>query len=300
MRSPESRQIRATLVNDRDSIHVPLDLQRREWADGAAQVRLPPTISVAPVDVGGVPGEWISGPDMAPEQALLFFHGGGYNSGSCVTHRELAARMCLASGVRVLLVDYRLAPEHPFPAAVEDATSAYRWLLAQSIPADRIAIGGDSSGGGLAVAALIWLRDHAVALPAAGVLLSPWLDLALAGESIEQLCAIDPLVSRESLQLAAGWYLGGADPKTPLASPVYADLHGLPPLLIQVGADELLLSDSMRLAERSRGAGSPVTLEVWDGMWHVWQAWAGALPEGQQAIERIGAFIRQQLARGVC
>jgi acetyl esterase/lipase len=197
----------------------------------------------------------------------------------------------------VLLLDYRLAPEHPFPAAVHDTVAAYQWLLACGTPPEQIVMGGDSSGGGLALAAMLWLREHALAVPAAGVLLSPWLDLALTGSSIQSHATIDPLVSQESLRLAASYYMGDADPKTPLASPVYADLRGLPPLLIQVGAHEVLLSDSTRLAEQARAVGVDVTIEVWDAMWHVWHAWAEVLPEGKQAIERIGTFIRQQLAR---
>jgi monoterpene epsilon-lactone hydrolase len=297
MASPESEQIRATLVNDRETLDVPLAVQRQEWLAAAAQVQLPPNITIAPVDVEGMPGEWVNSPSIAPQQVLFYLHGGGYNAGSCVTHRDLAARLCLASGVRVLLLDYRLAPEHPFPAAVHDTVAAYQWLLACGIPPEQIVIGGDSSGGGLAMAAMLWLREHALAVPAAGVLLSPWLDLALTGSSIQSHAAIDPLVSPESLRLAASYYMGDADPKTPLASPVCADLRGLPPLLIQVGAHEVLLNDSTRLADQARAVGVDVTIEVWDAMWHVWHAWAEVLPEGKQAIERIGAFIRQQLAR---
>jgi acetyl esterase/lipase len=174
--------------------------------------------------------------------------------------------------------------------------AAYRWLFAQAIWPEQIVIGGDSSGGGLAVATMLGLREHAIALPAAGVLISPWLDLTLTGPSIDSRAKIDPVVSREGLQLAASYYLGTADAKTPLASPVYAELHGLPPLLIQVGDDEVLLSDSTRLAEQASAAGVEVALDVWDGMWHVWPAWAAVLPEGQQAIDRIGAFIRGRLA----
>jgi acetyl esterase/lipase len=296
MPSAESQQIRATFLNDRETLDVPLNVQRQEWHDAAAQVELPANTTFAPTEIAGMPGAWVGSPEAAPERVLFFLHGGGFNSGSCVTHRELAARLCLASGARVLLVDYRLAPEHPFPAAVHDAAAGYQWLLAQGLRPDQIIIAGDSAGGGLALAALLLLREREVALPAAGVLLSPWLDLALAGASIESRAAIDPLCSREDLATAAALYLGGADPATPLASPLYADLRGLPPLLIQVGDHEVLLSDATRLGERAKAAGVDVTLEVWDAMWHVWQAWAAVLPEGQQAIERIGAYIRQQLA----
>ena len=296
MISPEGQQIRATLVNDRETLHVPLDVERREWEEAAAQVRLPPNITIVPVDAAGMPAEWITSPGV-PSQAVLFYlHGGGFTAGSCVTHRELAARLCLASGVRVLLIDYRLAPEYPFPSALEDAAAGYRWLLAQGIPPEQIAIGGDSAGGGLALATMVWLREHAVASPAGGVLLSPWTDLALAGSSMQTRAEIDPLCSEASLRRAAHWYLAGANPTDPFASPVYAELYGLPPLLIQVGDHEILLSDSTRVAERARTQGTEATLEVYDELWHVFQSWAGGLPEGQQAIERIGAFVRRKLA----
>lgn len=296
MISPEGEQIRATLINGRETLYVPLDVERREWEAAAAQTTLPPTITIVPVDAAGVPGEWVSSPDVAPQPVLYYLHGGGYTAGSCVTHRDLAARLCLASGVRVLLIDYRLAPEHPFPAGLQDAAAGYQWLLTQGILPEQIVIGGDSAGGGLAMATMLWLREHAVAVPAAGVLLSPWADLALAGPSLQTRAKLDPLCSEAALQRAADWYLAGVDPIQPLASPVYADLRGLPPLLIQVGDHEVLLSDSTRLAEQARAAAVEATLEIWDELWHVFQGWAGALPEGRQAIERIGAFIRRKLA----
>jgi acetyl esterase/lipase len=296
MISPEGQQIRATLVNDREALHVPLDVERRGWEAAAAQVALPPTITIVPVDAAGVPGEWVSSSSVVPQAVLYYLHGGGFTAGSCVTHRELAARLCLAGGVRVLLIDYRLAPEHPFPAALEDAAAGYQWLLAQGIPPRQIAIGGDSAGGGLALATMVWLREQATILPAAGVLLSPWTDLALTGHSMQTRAELDPLCSQASLQGAAQWYLAGADPTDPFASPVYAELYGLPPLLIQVGDHEILLSDSTRIAEQARAQGIEVTLEVYDELWHVFHGWAAALPEGQQAIEQIGRFVRRKLA----
>jgi acetyl esterase/lipase len=193
----------------------------------------------------------------------------------------------------VLLIDYRLAPEHPHPAAVEDSTRAYRWLLETGSNPKRMAIAGDSAGGGLTVATLVALRDAGVPLPAAAVCLSPWVDLEGIGESMTTKAAVDPMVQREPLLRMASMYLAGQDPRTPLAAPLYADLRGLPPLLIQVGTAETLLDDSVRLAERARAAGVQVTLEPWEDMIHVWQAFAAMLPEGQQAIERIGEFLRQ-------
>ena len=196
----------------------------------------------------------------------------------------------------MLLIDYRLAPEHPHPAAVDDATAAYRWLIANGASPARLVVAGDSAGGGLTVATLVALRDAQAPPPAAGVCLSPWVDLEGLGESMTTKAAVDPMVQREPLLKMAALYLGGHGARTPLAAPLYADLSGLPPLLIQVGTAETLLDDATRLAERARKAGVEVQLEAWDDMIHVFQAFAALLPEGQQAIQRIGAFVRHRTA----
>jgi monoterpene epsilon-lactone hydrolase len=235
------------------------------------------------------------------EQVTSFFpvpadlHGGGYTIGSVKTHRELISRVSRAADARVLAIDYRLAPEHPFPAAVEDATAAYRWLLEGGVDPTRIVIAGDSAGGGLTLAALVALRDAGNPLPAAGVCLSPWVDLEGVGESMTTRAEADPIVQREGLLEDAKAYLGDADPRTPLAAPLYADLTGLPSLLIQVGTAETLLDDSTRLAERARSAGVDVVLEPWEDMIHVWHFFASMLPEGQQAVDRVGEFIREHV-----
>lgn len=252
-----------------------------------------PDVRLEPVSADGVPAEWIAAPEATADRVIFYLHGGGYTLGSINTHREMVSRLSRAAGARALAINYRLAPEHPFPAAVEDSTAAYRWLLGNGVNPGRMVIAGDSAGGGLTIATLVALRDAGVPLPAAAVCLSPWVDLEGLGESMRTKAAVDPMIPAEMIAEGGKAYLGGADPRTPLAAPLYADLTGLPPLLLQVGTSEVLLDDSTRLAERARAVGVDVTLEPWDDMIHVWQIFAAMLPEGQQAIDRIGEFVRK-------
>jgi monoterpene epsilon-lactone hydrolase len=248
-----------------------------------------------PVKAGRVSAEWISGSEASPNRVILYLHGGCYATGSVETHRDLISRLSIAAGMPVLGLNYRLAPMHPFPAAVEDAAAAYRWLIETGIEPAHIAIVGDSAGAGLALATTITMRDDGLPLPAAVVCLSPWVDLAVTGTSMESKASEDPVVSRDML---LGWgklYLGDHDQRTPLASPLYADLHRLPPLLIQVGSAEVLLDDATRLATRAADAGVDTRLEVWPEMIHVWQNFAAILPEARQAIDGIGSFVREHL-----
>jgi len=254
----------------------------------------PPDVARTPVQVAGRPAEWVAAPGADPTRAILYLHGGGYVIGSLNTHRELAGRLSRASGARVLLLDYRLAPEHPFPAAVDDAAAAWRWLLAQGVAARRAVVAGDSAGGGLAVATLLRLRDAGDPLPAAGVCLSPWVDLEAMGASMQTRAAADPIVQREPLLRMARLYLGTASARDPLASPLHGSLQGLPPLLVHVGDAETLLDDATRLAERARAASVEVTLEVWPEMIHVWHLFAPLLPEGAKAVDGVGAFVRER------
>lgn len=248
------------------------------------------------VTAGSVPAEWIAAPGARDDRVVLYLHGGGYVIGSINTHREMTSRLSRAAAARCLLIDYRLAPENPFPAAVDDATAAYRWLVAQGIEPRRIVVAGDSAGGGLTVATLLSLRDAKVPLPAAGVCLSPWVDLEGIGESMTTKAALDPMVQKDGLVKMAAAYLGAASPRTPLAAPLYADLSGLPPLLILVGSAETLLDDAVRLADRAKKAGVDATLEVAEDMIHVWQLFAAMLPEGRESIERIGRWVREKTA----
>ena len=253
---------------------------------------LPADVATESVTVNGVPAEWVSTPDANPQRVVLYLHGGAYVIGSIKTHRDLAGRISRASGARVLNCDYRLAPEHPHPAAVDDALAAYRWLIDQRRAPAQLAVAGDSAGGGLTIATLVAIRDAGLPLPAAGICLSPWVDLEGIGESMTTAAHLDPMVQKEHLVRMAKLYLGEHDPRSPLAAPLYADLSGLPPLLIQVGTAETLLDDSTRIAERARKAGVTVTLDVWDDMIHVFQAFAPILPEGQQAVDQIGEYLR--------
>ncbi len=222
-------------------------------------------------------------------------HGGSYVSGGINSHRPLAANIALASKARALIIDYRLAPEHPYPAAVEDAMAVYRWLINGHVDPRHLAVVGDSAGGGLTLALLISLRDGKIPLPAAGICLSPWTDLAFTGESWKSKAADDLVIYPYKEREFARMYMGGIEPQTPLVSPLYADLKGLPPILVQVGTNEVLLSDSTRLVERAQQAGVNAVIEEWEKMQHVWQFAAGFIPEGRRAIVRIGEFVDRWL-----
>ena len=285
------RKFESRFIKEWDIPKLRVQMERRAQA-----LKLPRDFTREPVTAGGVSGEWIVPPNAAPGRVLYYLHGGAYSVGSITTHRWLIGQLARAGQARALAIDYRLAPEHPFPAALEDAVAGYRWLVAQGYDPSHIAIAGDSAGGGLTLATLIYLRDAGDPLPGAAVCLSPWTDLAATGNSLQTRARTDPWFDPSGVPKTARVYLADADPWDPLASPLYADLHGLPPLLIQVGECEILLSDSTRLAEKARAAGVDVTLEVWNGMFHVWQIFAWFVPEGRQAIERIGEFLKQKLA----
>jgi acetyl esterase/lipase len=245
-----------------------------------------------PVDVDGVPGEWLSPPQMDGKRTILYLHGGYYMFGSIRSHRSLAGNIAAAAQARVLIIDYRLAPEHPFPAGLEDALTAYRWLLAQDIQSKQIALAGDSAGGGLILSALLAMRQRGMALPASGVCLSPATNLNMKRDGLKINAKRDVMVNLSLAEQIQTLYLRGIDPCDPLASPYFGDLRGLPPLLIQVGADEILRPDCECFAEQALKSGVDVTLEVWPGMQHVWQYCASFVPESRQAIERIGEFIK--------
>ncbi|MCY3570337.1 MAG: alpha/beta hydrolase [Chloroflexi bacterium] len=297
MASPELQQV-LKLIEDRPR---PLVNPTRQQIRQAMEERSFPATdaaSIAWVEANGVPGEWVTVAESDPSRRVLYFHGGGYVYGSAVTHRRLCEDIAAAGRCAVLNLDYRLAPEHPFPAAVEDAIEALKFVQANGPDGpgspDSTFVAGDSAGGGLTLATLLAARERDLDQPDAAIAISAWTDLANTGDSIASLADDDPQKSSvPMLENLACQYLAGADAENPLASPLYADFTGLPPLLMQVGGAEMLLSDTTRAAERARAAGVDVVEEVWDDMFHVWHLYAPMLPEGQQAIERIGEFINQ-------
>jgi len=262
-----------------------------EFQSALAQFQPAADVIRQAVDAGGVPAEWITAPGAQQEKVIYYLHGGGYTMGSIGTHREVVSRLSRATEARALLIDYRLAPENRFPAALEDAKAGYRWLLSTGVKPNKLVIAGESAGGGLTVATLMELRDLQIPLPAAGICMSPWVDMECLGKSMVTRSSIDPSVRQEDLKMNAEAYLGEGDRRTPLAAPIYGNLKGLPPLLIQVGTAEILFDDATRLAERARLDGVDVVFEPWEEMIHMWHMFP-MLPEGNQAIERIAQFMR--------
>jgi epsilon-lactone hydrolase len=272
-----------------------LEERRAAFAPAGSFHPIPDDVLVREVTAGGVPAHWLAAPGADAGRVLLFLHGGGYELGSLRSDGELAARLGQASGIRVLFPEYRLAPEHPFPAAIDDVLAAWRWLRTdQNLSASSLAVAGDSAGGGLAVALLVATRDAGEALPAAVVLISPTVDLTSSGASMTERADQDPISTPAMLRQFASEYLAGADPRTPLASPLFASLSGLPPLLVQVGTADLLLSDSERLATAAAKAQVDVTLEIGEGLPHVYQLMLGT-PEAAKASEQIGTFLRARV-----
>lgn len=259
---------------------------------------LPPIAGVhqEPAVAGGVPAEWTIPDGVETRGTVLYLHGGGYFQGSIATHRRLVAALALAGGVRGLSVEYRLAPEHPFPAAVDDAVAAYRWLVSEGGETpDRVVIAGDSAGGGLTFATLVALRDAGDRLPAGGFGISPWTDLAGTGASMTTRADQDPMIDPAFMDLTVRRYIPEGDPRQPLASPLYADLAGLPPLLIHVGGAEVLYDDAFRMAEAARKAGVDVEFAEWAEAFHVWHMMAGMVPEADEAVAAAGAWIAERL-----
>jgi epsilon-lactone hydrolase len=277
--------------------------ERRQRLDEVGSVwPVADDVRLESVDIGGTPGEFSSVPGVDASGVLLFFHGGGYCSGSILSHRRMVTEAGRACGLRTLAVGYRLAPEHPFPAAFEDAVAAWSFLRKRGIAAKKIVVGGDSAGGGLTLALLQHLRESGEEAPACAWLASPWTDLTMSGDTMASNTraskdAVDPLIHKAYLdELAQAYVPAGVEPKDPRISPLFADLRGLPPLLIQVGSDETLLADSTRFAQAAGAAEVAVTLEIWPRMIHAWPLWNAHLEPGRAALTQVGTFARRWLA----
>jgi monoterpene epsilon-lactone hydrolase len=295
-RSKFCRILTKYLVASKFNPNMTIDEMRRGMESLTKLARLPSKTKVEKVSFNGISAEWICAKEAHEDRVILYLHGGGYNIGSLNTHRELAAHISMTSGAKVLLPNYRLAPEHPFPSALEDTTSAYRWLLDTGLTGRNISIAGDSAGGALSIATSISLRDTGEPSPASIACISPWTDLEMSGNSIKTLAKIDPLLNLQLLKIMASNYIGDNDPCSPLISPIYADLRGISPLLIHVGSDEMLLDDSTRIAEKAKNAEVDVTLKIYDQMWHAWHLNVRLMPEAKNAIEELGSFIRKHFA----
>jgi acetyl esterase/lipase len=299
MISDEAKQFHALLeaMSAAESSDRPIEEARAASVLWGAATAEPEGVSYRPVDADGVAAEWVLPAEADETRVLLYLHGGGYSIGSIESHRKLAGHLAQAAGVAGLIVDYRLAPEHPFPAALDDAVTAFAWLLSEGHAPTHVGVGGDSAGGGLALATALALRERGLPAPAGLVLLSPWTDLASTGASFTGNVGKDLLFDRiDAEDPGIGWYAGDHDVKNPLISPLYADFSDFPPFIVHVGDAELLRDDSTRLAERAAAAGCDATIEVWPEMQHVFQIAAGNVPESDASVSALGAWLSKRLA----
>lgn len=256
-----------------------------------------PRFTYTPVSVAGIKSEWVL-PDGADEsKVLLYFHGGGYATGSINTHRALVSQIVKNAGIKGLIIEYRLAPEYKYPAPVEDAASAYKWLLENNYKPEQIAFGGDSAGGGLAVCTLLYLRDNNIPLPKCAIALSPWLDHTMSGNSYQTNKDLDPMLVAEAFPVWSKFYMHESDPTSPYSSPIFHNLHGLPPIYVQVGEEEILLDDSTRFAEKAKADGVDVSLEIFARKFHVFNAFWRVLPRAREANKKLGAFLSKHLSQ---
>ncbi len=293
MPSQKSKEIRKALV--KDSINdVPIIQKRKEWDDYSKTIDIPEDVTVIEESIKGVFCLWLRSETPLNDYVLVYMHGGGLTEGSVFTAREWTARLAKRTQIPVLSVDYRLAPEHPYPAALQDVLAIYKHLLDVGYDSKKIFFAADSSGCNLALSALITLRDGQANLPSAAILVSPSIDLTLSGESFETRLAVEPLVTKEVLAFCAKQYAQDVDLASPSISPLFADLSGLPNIMIQVGDHEILLSDSISLYESILKVGGQAKLDVWEDMWHVWHYFSD-LPEAQKALDDISEFLSPYL-----
>ena len=296
MSTQQQRQLDANLRQGQFDNGGDVQALRASLRELMAQVPVPPDVQQNPVEIGGVAGLEVTIQGNESDNVILYFHGGVYVIGSAASSVPLVGDLVRRTGTKAITLEYRLAPEHPYPAAVEDARAAYEGLLAQGIAPAQIALAGESAGGGLAVATLLALREAGVPLPSCGYLMSPYVDLTLSGETLAAKREVDPLLTPDGLRARVPDYVAGADASDPYISPIFGDLRELPPLLIQVGSHEILLSDALRLAGRAAISDVPVTLDVTPGVPHVFQAYAGLLDEAGAALDRASDFLKAQLA----
>lgn len=268
------------LINDRNG-----------WEEFAKSIKLPDSISISSERIDGINTEWISSNRCSTDSLIVHYHGGGYESGSCITHRELASRIVLATDTTVVLVDYRLSPEHPYPCALQDCVRVYRHIVQNITLPHNVVLCGDSAGGGLVMSTLLTIKEDALPMPRSAVVMSPFVDMTLSGESYETRRQVEPQLIKQNLEATVARYIGSTDPYDPMVSPVYGDLSGISPLMIQVGNDEILLSDATTLANNAKKYGVDVELQIWENMWHVFQAYP--VVEADRAIESIARFIKK-------
>ena len=288
--------LRATFKNKKLSI---AELRANGVKNSKMLGEVSKNITVEKINMEGIQAEWLIpfSSSTRSEKVILYLHGGGYVTGSIEDHRMMCGLLANATGAKVLLPEYRLAPEHPFPAALDDALKVYQWLLDQGYSSANMIIAGDSAGGGLSIATVLALKEKSGSLPAAVVCLSPWTDLALTGQSHTTKAKAEAILNKDVLHEWALCYTDESNLTNPLVSPVHGEFHGFPPLLIQVGSEEILLDDSTLLVEKAKSAGVHVTLKIWDGMWHVWQALGDLIPENKKTFEEIGQFVQRQFGR---
>lgn len=272
-----------------------IEQMRKGWDDLFADVKPEVGAKREPVSANGVKAEWVTAPGASADRGILYLHGGGFVLGSIKSHGDLAERLSRAARARVLIIDYRLAPEHPFPAPVEDAIKAYRFMLDQGLKPAHMAIAGDSAGGGLTFSTLLAIKNEKLPMPACATPLSPWVDLENSGETMKTKAADDPMVQKHMVDQMAATYAQQTSLRDPLLSPLHGDLSGLPPLLIQVGGRETLLDNATRIGDKAKKAGVSVEVDVWPEQVHVWQIFAGCLDEGEQAVQKLGAFMRKHM-----
>jgi acetyl esterase/lipase len=290
------RWLTSRYIHKLDLPNAPVDKMRRRLDQLGRLVRPARHVAIEKTEIAGLHAEWYRPEAATPGKVLLYIHGGAYALGSCDSHRKLVTHIARAAGIEAVLFEYRLAPEHPFPAGLDDTLAAYRALLDKGFSAEDVFIGGDSAGGGLTMALLLQLRHAGIDLPRAALMLSPFLDMTASGESVKTRAQQEPWFNAEDIVVVIRHYCPDQDLKNPLLSPVYANVAGMPPMLIQVGDDEILLSDSTRIADKLTAAGCDVQLEVFPEMWHVFQLFVGKMPESRAAIKKIGAYIKSHIS----